>query len=214
VIRVHAFMVRRPDLTRDEFRAHYEEIHVPTALPILGGTAAYVRHHVREELHGAPPFDCMTLFEYPDAKTTAAVFARAEGPEGAAVRADEQTFMDKPRNFFFAVAESAGADAHAGSVSAAPALFLLCARRPPGEDAGPFRARLLADALPRLRAALERPGLLRLHTSRDAGARYDATLLCSAAGAGRLAEAARELERDGSQWLALRVTAHATPMGG
>ena len=106
MIRVLAFMVRRKDLTRDAFRDHYERTHVPTALPILTGTAHYVRHHIREELFGTPAFDCMTAFEYPDAPTMLGVFAKSEGPEGAAVRADEQRFMDKPANFFFAAGES------------------------------------------------------------------------------------------------------------
>jgi hypothetical protein len=152
----------------------------------------------------------MTLFEYPDAKTTAAVFARSEGPEGIAVRADEQTFMDKPRNFFFAVEAAGGAAA--GPAARADALFLVCARRAPGEDAALFRARFAEAALPRLRDALDRPGALALHASRDVTSRYDLTLLAPAAGAGSLARTARELERDGAQLLALRVSAHATAL--
>ena len=212
VIRVHAFMVRRSDISRDEFRDHYEQIHVPTALPILGGTTRYVRHHVREEIHGVPPFDCMTLFEYPDAATIGAVFARVAGPEAAAVHADEDTFMDTAANFFFPVEEegpvwqAAGAPAHAREVA------LVCARRPQGEDATAFRTRFASDALPRLRAAVDDAAWLRAAWPQPATARYGATVLLGAARVAGLEHAARDLEREGAQVIAVRVTAHATDM--
>jgi len=210
MIRVHAFMVRLPDVSRDEFREHYEDVHVPTALPLLGGTTRYVRHHVREELHGAPPFDCMTLFEYPDAATVAAVFARIAGPEAAAVHADEDTFMHTPSNFYFPVEE--GLDWHAPGARAAREVALVCARRPTGEEAAFFRARFASEALPRLRSALDQPAWLRAAWPQPATARYDASVLLGAARVGGLAGAARELERDGAQVIAARVTAHATEM--
>ena len=211
MIRVHAFMVRLPSVSRDEFRDHYEQIHVPTALPILGGTTRYVRHHVREEMHGVPPFDCMTLFEYPDAATIGAVFARVAGPEAAAVHADEDTFMDTAANFFFPVEEgpvwqAPGAAAHAHEVA------LVCARRPQGEDATAFRERFASQPLQRLRSALEDPAWFRVAWPQPTTARYDATVLVGAARVTGLAKAARELERDGAQLLAVRVTAHATDM--
>jgi uncharacterized protein (TIGR02118 family) len=209
MIRVHAFMVRQRGVSRDAFREHYEQIHVPTALPILGGTTRYVRHHVREELHGAPPFDCMTLFEYPDAATVAAVFARVAGPEAAAVHADEDTFMDTASNFFFPVEE--GPIWETPYATAAHEVALLCARRPQGEDARAFRARF-AEALPRLRSALDEPVWMRAAWPQPATARYDACVLLGAARVAGLARASRELERDGAQLVAVRVTAHSTEM--
>jgi len=89
VIRVLSFLVRRPDLSRDAFRAHYEEIHVPTALPLLEGVTHYVRHHVREEIHASPGFECMTVLEYRDEAAIRALRARLAGPEGEAVLSDE-----------------------------------------------------------------------------------------------------------------------------
>ena len=97
MIRVLAFIRRLPGVSRDAFRTHYEEIHVPIALPLLTGTSGYVRHHVREELYGRADFDCMTRFEYPDPATVRAVFERTEGPQAEAIRHDERGFMDKPR---------------------------------------------------------------------------------------------------------------------
>jgi EthD domain len=210
MIRVHAFMVRLPQVSRDEFREHYEQIHVPTALPILGGTQTYVRHHVREELHSKPPFDCMTLFEYPDAATIAAVFARVAGPEAAAVHADEDTFMHVPSNFYFPVAP--GPAWQATPERAARELALVCARRRSGEDAARFRERLASQTLPRLRSALSDPAWLHVFWPQAPDARYDANLLLGAGSVAGLARAARELERDGGELLAVRVSAHATQM--
>jgi hypothetical protein len=211
MIRVHAFMVRLPQVSRDEFREHYEKIHVPTAMPILGGTQTYVRHHVREELHGKPPFDCMTLFEYPDAATIAAVFARVAGPESVAVHADEDTFMHVASNFYFPV--EAGPAWQATPERSAREIALVCARRRPGEDTAHFRERLASEALPRLRRALSDPAWIRLHWPQARDARYDATLLAGAGRVAGLAGAARELERDGGELVVVRVSVHETEMG-
>ncbi|HVN37043.1 MAG TPA: EthD domain-containing protein [Myxococcota bacterium] len=211
MIRVHAFMVRLPSVSRDEFRDHYEQIHVPTAMPILGGTRTYVRHHVREELHGTPPFDCMTLFEYPDPATIAAVFARVAGPESAAVHADEDTFMHVASNFYFPV--ETGPAWQATPERSAREIALVCARRRSGEDRERFRERFVSETLPRLRNALSDPACLQVFWPQSPDARYDANVLVGASRVAGLAQAARELERDGGELVAARVSVHATEMG-
>ena len=210
MIRVHAFMVRLPSVSRDEFRDHYEQIHVPTALPILGGTQTYVRHHVREELHGTPPFDCMTLFVYPDPATIAAVFARVAGPEAAAVHADEDTFMSVATSFYFPV--DAGPAWQATPERAARELALVCLRKPPGEDSARFREHVASRALPRLRSALADPAWQSVWWPQAPDARYDANLLVGADRVAGLAQAARELEREGGEVVAVRVSVHETRM--
>ena len=106
-----ALIVRRPDHSREAFRKHYEEIHSPLAMrTIMEGTTRYVKHHLRDELYGAPDFDVVSAFEYRDGEAAAALFARSEGPEGARIRADELSFMDKPRNSFFVVTEQVERD--------------------------------------------------------------------------------------------------------
>src|SRR5258706_11806269 len=101
-----ALIVRRPDLTRDEFRDHYEDVHAPLAVrTLLEGTTRYVRNHLREELFGRPTFDVVSAFWYRDAAAAVGVMRRTETPAGDAIRRDELTFMDKPANTFFAVTE-------------------------------------------------------------------------------------------------------------
>jgi hypothetical protein len=206
-------MVRRKDITRDAFRAHYERTHVPTALPILEGTAHYVRHHIREELFGTPAFDCMTAFEYPDAQAMLAVFARSEGPEGASVRADEQRFMDKPANFFFPVEEADGwGDA---SSDEPPMRLLVCLRRRADASQADARARFASVELPALRAALGRPRFARVAYARAGSPRetsFDAVVLAGVGEAGTLLAWCRQRAGEGAEVLALRVTSHETRM--
>ncbi len=86
----------------------------------------------RRRFYGVPPFDSLSSFTYRDAAAARAVMARVEGPEGAALRRDELTFMDKPRNSFFAVREEAESGARV-----APAVLraLALVKRAPGARA-------------------------------------------------------------------------------
>src|SRR5262245_64437837 len=103
-----ALIARRPDTSRDSFRDHYEDVHAPLAVrTLLEGTTRYVRNHLREELFGRPGFDVVTAFWYRDAAAAISVMKRTESPAGEPILRDELTFMDKPANTFFAVAEHA-----------------------------------------------------------------------------------------------------------
>ena len=108
-MRTLALIARHPDLDRASFRGHYEQTHVPLALPLLEGLTRYVRNHVVSTLFGEPPvFDVMTEFSYRDPDAFESVLARLSGPQGEAIAADENRFMDKPKNVFFGVDPRAG----------------------------------------------------------------------------------------------------------
>ena len=101
-----ALIVRRPDLTRDEFRAHYEDTHAPLAIDtVLEGVTRYLRHHLDAVREGEVGFDVATSFWYRDVAAALAVQARLETPQGEAILRDETTFMDRAANTFFAVTE-------------------------------------------------------------------------------------------------------------
>ena len=204
-------MRRLPGVTRDAFRDHYEEIHVPTALPTLGGIVGYVRHHVREELVGSPGFDCMTRFDYRDAAAIRSALARIEGPEGEAIHRDERLFMDAPANVFFPVEEAEGW----GTPGAGPNRVLVCVRRPEAEQPAAFRARLLQRALPALRAAAGAAGWCRPHWALAGlaqGRSFDLVAQLGEDSAAKIAGWARPLEAEGSTVIAARVSVHETPM--
>lgn len=102
MIRMLALLVRRPDLSRDAFRSHYEGQHAPLALPLLDGVRHYVRNHVAPGLDaGRCPFDVLSEFGYESQAAVTAVAARLDSERGEAIREDERRFMDKPRNRFF-----------------------------------------------------------------------------------------------------------------
>jgi len=105
VFKTLAFLVRRPDLPRAEFARHYEEVHVPLALPALPGLERYVRNHLAAGAEAPEAFDCMTEFWYASAEHAQRVASAMRSDAGRAIRADELAFMDKPRNRSFAVEE-------------------------------------------------------------------------------------------------------------
>ena len=126
------------------------------------------------------------------------------------MHADEETFMHTASNFYFGVED--GPVWEAAHARAAREHALVCVRRPDGEPTAPFRARFAAEALPRLRGALEDACWLRSAWPQPASARFDASVLVGAASVKGVARVARELERDGSRVIAARVSVHATPM--
>ena len=109
-MRTLALIARHPDLDRESFRSHYEQTHVPLALPLLEGLTRYVRNHVVSTLFGEPPaFDVLTEFSYRDPDAFESVLSRLSGPQGEGVAEDENRFMNKPKNVFFGVDARAGA---------------------------------------------------------------------------------------------------------
>ena len=214
MIRVLAFIRRRADVSRDAFRCHYEEVHVPTALPTLGGVVHYVRQHIREEIFGAPGFDCMTSFEYRDAAAVRAAFERIEGPQGDAIRRDELRFMDKPANRWLVVEPAPGGSGPAPDDGGTQ--LLVCASAPAGRDAQAFRAAFAGEPLRRLREALGagRPCRAQLAREASAGAPlFDAVVQLGGSETSGLSAWVRELEATGAAVLAARVSVHATPLG-
>ena len=137
-LKTFALIVRRPDIDREEFRRHYEEIHSPLALPLLEGLVRYVKYHLTEEVHGEAGFDVLSGFWYWSADAAMATVGRVEAPEGEAIRADELTFMDKERNTFFAVVEEPRIGSDEGGEGAEHSFVLV--KAPEGEARGYLRS--------------------------------------------------------------------------
>lgn len=97
--RVLALIPRKPGLTRASFRDHYETVHAPLGMSVLGDIVHYVRNHIMETIGEVEPsFDVLSEFGYADAKEMEAVTERLATKElGDPIRADERSFLDKPR---------------------------------------------------------------------------------------------------------------------
>ena len=96
MLKTFALIARRPDLTREAFREHYEEIHSPLALPLFEGLDRYVKYHLERDLVGHADFDVISTFWYESAERAIASQQRFDGPEGEPIKRDEATFMDQP----------------------------------------------------------------------------------------------------------------------
>jgi EthD domain len=208
-----ALIARRPDLSRREFRDHYEEIHAPLAVrTLLEGTTRYVRHHLREELFGRPAFDVVTAFWYRDAPAAVEIMRRTATAAGEPIRRDELTFMDKPANTFFAVDERVvcGAEDRSAALAA-----IALVRRPAGEDAERFAAAYEKDEVPRLLAAARAPAWCLHHRALRSGPAepaFDAVTQLHAAADAGLAQWAEELATTGATVVLATVTEHESAL--
>lgn len=220
MIQTVALIKRLPQLDREAFRAHYERSHVPLALPLLEGLARYVRYHVEADLFGDPSFDVISAFWYRDQEAVDRIFELLEGDHGAAIRADELRFMDKPANRFFPVSARL---LRPGDEGMEP-VFLLVAR-PEAMTRFECSKTLVRDHWPRLAEKLEKSvetaGFALL---RDAfpfageSAPWDALLqirgeeLEAGGGAERLREWGRALTREGFRIAAVRTRRFEQPV--
>jgi uncharacterized protein (TIGR02118 family) len=142
-----ALIVRRPDVTRREFRDHYEDIHAPLALPLMQGLKRYLRNHVQVALDGVEPaFDVLSQFTFESVEVAARMQSVLQSEAGKVIHEDEATFMDPPRNSFFAISQpqvvidgAAGAGEFVKIVAAAKA--------PAGADASQYRAHFAREML-------------------------------------------------------------------
>lgn len=208
-MKTFALIVRKPGITRDEFREHYEKVHAPLAFPLMSGLVRYVRHHVLEELHGAAGFDVATSFTYRDASAMRGVVARLASPAGDAVLRDEATFMDKPRNRFFEVREAGETGAHPAEARLA---CIVLVKRAHGRGASEFAAEFAAHALPSLRDAAQ---AMRWSLHHEALATFgeppwDLVTQLHAEAEGDLSAWCLEREREGARALLVRVSEHTT----
>ena len=215
MIKTLALIKRRDDIERDAFRHHYEETHVPLALPILEGLIRYVRYHVVQDRIGEVDFDVLTFFGYRDKGATDGVFARLESSEGEAIHADERTFMDTAANRFFAVSERMLLDAEEGEEGETH-LFVLV-RRPPGMSRFDASAQLVSRHYPALLAGFEKPSFARLldgFPMQGDPLETDSVLQVAATTFDGLEGWSKELARGGFRVVAVETQRFETPLGG
>jgi uncharacterized protein (TIGR02118 family) len=99
-----AILSRRPDISFETFRHHYETSHVPLVKALMGDSlSAYVRNYRNARANPFPvgpgaEFDCVTEFHFADEAAFRTAVAAIEHPDNAPlVRADEAKFLDTGR---------------------------------------------------------------------------------------------------------------------
>ncbi len=104
MIKIIALIRRRSDLTREEFREHYELRHAPLFHRVIsddvaGAIVHYVQNHAVALGRGNTDtlYDCVTEIGFDDRDGLAVWNRWYLGDEGKILRDDEENFMDKSR---------------------------------------------------------------------------------------------------------------------
>ena len=98
MLTLHAFLVRRSDLTHEQFLAHWRDVHGP----LIRDTPELARHLVRYEQHavldgrrgGTPGFDGVAVQTFRSWEDFSAMLAE---PAARAMADDEARFLDRDK---------------------------------------------------------------------------------------------------------------------
>lgn len=106
MVKTIVLIKRKPELSREEFAKHYEEVHAPLALKHLPMIKRYVRNHVVDVagMEG-PGFDCLTELWFDTLEDAAKVIEFVQSDAGQVIRDDEQKFLDSDETISFLVDE-------------------------------------------------------------------------------------------------------------
>ena len=139
---------RRPDLSREAFRAHYEGVHVPLGLTFIEHFhwRRYRRNHV-PSCHGAPTlFDCYAEFWVDRDEDDSALSEFVKSAEFQVLNDDDERFLDVRQRVSFDVEETllmGSADERSGG----PTLGVALRDGAKPSDSGKALAARLIDSL-------------------------------------------------------------------
>lgn len=104
-----ALLKRKPGLSPEEFRRHYEEVHAPLIRRHLPCIRKYVRNYVTVQpfpTAGEADFDCVTEQWFDNMDGFQEMADAMSGDAGRAIRADERTFLDRSKTVYVIVQEA------------------------------------------------------------------------------------------------------------
>lgn len=100
------FVRRRPYISREAFREHYESTHAPLALANMTGLVRYVRNYpVAMPGQPEPEYDCVTEMWFADQDSLSQTMAWMRSDAAKVIADDEKLFMDKASMTAFLVDE-------------------------------------------------------------------------------------------------------------
>jgi uncharacterized protein (TIGR02118 family) len=97
---------RRDGMSREDFRAYYEDVHAPLVARLMKHCTRYVRNFVDEEVSGPQAFDVVTEFWFDLDGPWQDAQAQLTNAAGiGALEEDEARFMDRASVRLFTVRE-------------------------------------------------------------------------------------------------------------
>jgi uncharacterized protein (TIGR02118 family) len=113
-MKLMALAKRKPGLTFEQFREHYETRHAPLARSLLPQIKSYVRNYVRHDLSHqsagpepsgeGPDFDVVTEFTFETREDYERLMAAYADPViQRTIAEDEERFLDRAATRFFIV---------------------------------------------------------------------------------------------------------------
>ena len=104
-----ALLKRKPGLSVEEFRKHYEGSHALLALKLVPTIRKYARNYVTTIAFpsgaGEPEFDCITEQWFDDMEGFQAMRDIAASEAGRAISEDEKKFLDRTKTVYLLVEE-------------------------------------------------------------------------------------------------------------
>lgn len=106
MLKVMAFLVKRPGISSEELVDYYENRHVPMILSLAPPPARYARNYIRPGATTGPrdEVDIVTELEFADAGAYQAWVAVMYAP-GSGVAEDEARFLDRSKTRSYTVIE-------------------------------------------------------------------------------------------------------------
>lgn len=108
MLKLLSVKTRLPGTTREAFRRHYEERHIPLGLGFIERFrwCKYVRNHVVTVHRGRVDFDCLTEFWFASAEDQESTRQFAASPEFRVLDEDDARFLDVTRRLSFPLEET------------------------------------------------------------------------------------------------------------
>ena len=109
MVKAIALLKRKPGLSPEEFRKHYEEIHAPLAKKLFPFMRKYVRRYVIaapfSPADTEPKFDCITEEWLDDTEAFKRMLDIYMSEAGRPIREDEKELFDMTKMEYFLVEE-------------------------------------------------------------------------------------------------------------
>jgi uncharacterized protein (TIGR02118 family) len=106
-----ALFKRKPGLSLEQFRNHYEQVHAPLARSLFPSIRGYVRNYVTAAPFSPggeePEFDCITEQWFDSMEGFQSMANIFNGEAGRVIREDEKRFLDRNRTVYLIVEEVA-----------------------------------------------------------------------------------------------------------